>query len=70
MGFILQFAVLVYGLTLSFVLSSASRNRREGRAHPPVLVYTGYVLCGISAGAAVALPVVAGLGFDLAPLVA
>jgi hypothetical protein len=66
----LQFAIVVYGLLLSFVLSSTARNRREGRAHAPMLVYVGYVLCGLSAGAAVALPVVAGMGVDLAPLVA
>ena len=66
----LQFAILVYGLLLSFVLTSAARNRRDGRAHAPMLVYVGYVLCGISAGAAVGLPLVASMGVDLAPLVA
>jgi len=66
----LQFAVLIYGLTLMFVLTSAARNRREGRDHAPVLAYVGYVLCGISAGAAVGLPVVATLGVDLAPYMA
>ena len=59
-----QFAGLIYGLLLSFVLTSAARNTREGRAHPPILVYVGYVLCGISAGAAVMLPLWAGFHPD------
>lgn len=58
----LQFAALVYGLLAMFILNSASRNRREGRMHPPMLVYTGYVLCGISLAVAVALPVWLGMG--------
>jgi hypothetical protein len=66
----LHFAVLVYGLLLSFVLSAAGRNRREGRAHPAMVVYTGYVLCGLSAGAAIGLPLLAGMGIDLGILVA
>jgi hypothetical protein len=53
----LQLAGLVYGMLLSFVFSSASRNRREGRDHPRILTHVGYVLCGMSAGAAVLLPV-------------
>ncbi|HEX7821205.1 MAG TPA: hypothetical protein VF463_11365 [Sphingobium sp.] len=61
----LQFAVIIYGLLLSFVLSSAARNTREGRAHARSLVYVGYLLCGLSAGAAVGLPLVAGMGIDL-----
>lgn len=66
----LQFAVLVYGVLLFFVLNSAARNQREGRAHAPMLVYVGYLLCGVSAGAAVGLPLVAGMGVDLGPLLA
>lgn len=66
----LQFAILVYGLLLSFVLTSASRNRREGKAHAPMLVYVGYLLCGLSAGAAVGLPLVASMGVDFTPLMA
>jgi hypothetical protein len=56
-----QFAGLIYAVLLSFVLSSAARNKREGRSHAPMLVYVGYLLCGLSAGAAVLLPVWAGL---------
>jgi len=66
----LHFTLLVYGLLLSFVLASAGRNRREGRDHAPMLVYAGYVLCGLSAGAAVGLPLIASMGVDLMPLVA
>lgn len=66
----LQFAMMVYGLTLMFVLTSAARNRRDGRDHAPVLVYVGYLLCGISAGTAVGLPIVATLGVDLSVLTA
>ncbi|CAN5143205.1 hypothetical protein BH10PSE13_BH10PSE13_06830 [soil metagenome] len=66
----LQFTILVYGLLLSFVLASTARNQREGRDHAPMLVYAGYILCGLSAGAAVGLPLVASMGVDLMPLVA
>ena len=66
----LQFAMMIYGLMLMFVLTSASRNRRHGRSHAPMLVYVGYILCGISAGAAVGLPVIATLGVDLTSLTA
>ena len=62
-----QFAGLIYGLLLSFVLSSAARNRREGRTHPQMLVYVGYVLIGLTAGAALLLPVWAGLHPDSLP---
>ncbi len=53
----LAIAGLTYSALLSFVLSSATRNRREGRAHPPILRAVGYMLCGVSAGAAGLLPV-------------
>jgi hypothetical protein len=45
-------AGLLYGMLLSFVLSSASYNHKKGRPHPPVLVYVGYALCGLSVGGA------------------
>ncbi len=61
----LQFAIVIYGLLLSFVLSSASRNRREGRAHARPLVFVGYILCGISVGAAIGLPLIASMGVDI-----
>ncbi len=52
----LEAAGLFYGMLLMFVLNAASRNRRQGRAHAPALVYAGYVLCGLSAGIALLLP--------------
>ncbi|HEX7858076.1 MAG TPA: hypothetical protein VF503_30710 [Sphingobium sp.] len=66
----LQFAMMLYALLLVFVLTSAARNKREGRAHAPMLVYVGYLLCGISAGAAVGLPLVVSMGVDLSTLAA
>lgn len=39
-----------YGLLTSFVLSGASRNNKLKRPHPPILVYAGYICCGISTG--------------------
>ena len=66
----LQFAMMIYGLLLVFVLTSAARNTRERRAHAPMLIYVGYLLCGISAGAAVGLPLVASLGVDVVGLAA
>ena len=53
----LAVAGLIYSALLSFVWSSAERNRREARAHPMVLVAVGYVLCGLTAAMAVMLPV-------------
>ncbi|WP_203309591.1 MULTISPECIES: hypothetical protein [Sphingomonas] len=51
--------VFTYGMLASFVLQGAERNRRSGRANPPVLEYVGYTLCGLSAGLAVMLLVMA-----------
>lgn len=63
----LQVAGLIYGMLASFVLSSATRNHKSGRPHPPMLVYIGYVLCGLSVGAALALPLSVVLGYDVLP---
>lgn len=49
--------VLIYGFLTSFILSAGARNRREGQANPFMLTATGLVLCGLTAGAAVILPV-------------
>lgn len=46
-------AAFTYGILMSFVLSGASRNIKLRRPHPPIMMYVGYVLCGISAGIAV-----------------
>ncbi|WP_088189900.1 hypothetical protein [Sphingobium sp. Z007] len=54
-----EFAALTYGLLASVILSAAQRNRRRGRAHPPLLLYIGYLLCGLSGGLALALMYIA-----------
>ena len=48
-------AILVYGFLTSFVLSGASRNRKESRPNPAILEWTGFVLMGISIGIAMIL---------------
>lgn len=55
----MEFAALTYGLLASVILSAARRNRKLARPHPPLLLYTGYLLCGISAGLALVLAYVA-----------
>ncbi|MDO7834012.1 hypothetical protein Q4610_03045 [Sphingobium sp. HBC34] len=54
-----EFAALTYGLMASIILSAAQRNRKLARPHPPLLLYLGYLLCGLSAGLALALLYVA-----------
>lgn len=54
-----EFAALTYGLLASVILSAAKRNRKLARPHPPLLLYVGYLLCGLSAGLALALGYVA-----------
>ena len=44
---------LTYGMLMSFVLSGASMNVKLRRPHPPVMVYLGYLLCGVTAGLAI-----------------
>ncbi len=48
----IEAVALTYGMLLSFVLSGASRNRKLARANPPVLMYIGYVLFGITCSVA------------------
>ncbi|WP_176591656.1 hypothetical protein [Sphingobium sp. EM0848] len=55
----MEFAALTYGLLASVILSAAQRNRRLARPHPPMLLCTGYILCGLSAGIAVILAYIA-----------
>ena len=54
-----EFAALTYGLLASVILSAAQRNRKMERPHPPLLLYVGYLLCGLSGGVAIALAYVA-----------
>jgi hypothetical protein len=55
----IEFTALTYGLLASVILSAAQRNRKLGKSHPPLLLYMGYLLCGLSGGAALALAYVA-----------
>lgn len=57
----MEFAALTYGLLASVILSAAQRNRKLARPHPPLLLYMGYLLCGLSAGVALALAFMAAL---------
>ncbi len=54
-----EFAALTYGVIASIILSVAQRNRKMARPHPPLLLYTGYLLCGVSGGVAVILAYIA-----------
>jgi len=58
-------AVLVYGLLTSFVLSGASRNRRENRPISRMMESTGLVLMGISIGVALILFYYAAMGIEV-----
>ncbi|MBB6190644.1 hypothetical protein FHS51_000861 [Sphingobium wenxiniae] len=55
----MEFAALTYGLLASVILSAAQRNRKLARPHPPLLLYLGYLLCGVSAGIVLVLAYVA-----------
>lgn len=55
----MEFAALTYGLLASVILSAAQRNRRLERPHPPLLLYLGYMLCGLSIGIALMLAYIA-----------
>lgn len=57
--FMVEFAALTYGLLASVILSAAQRNHRMERPHPPMLLYVGYALCGLSAGIAMILAYIA-----------
>ena len=48
----LGLAVFIYGMAVSVTLSICGRNRQLGRPHAPMLRAFGYVLCGMSLGAA------------------
>lgn len=59
-------AAFTYSLLSGFVLSSASRNRREGRDNPPMVEYVGYGLIGISIAVVMMLVYVLMSGAELA----
>jgi len=51
----IEFAALTYGLLVSFVLSALRRNHKASQKNPAILQALGYMLCGMSAGAALIL---------------
>ena len=57
----LEATTLCYGMLASYVLASFSRNRREQRGHPPVLMLFGWLLLSFSAASALMLLGWAGL---------
>ena len=50
-----EVAALTYGMLTSFVLSSASRNRKAERPNPKIVEIFGFLLIGTSIGGAMAL---------------
>ncbi len=48
-------AVFVYGLLMSFIFSGVARNAKLDRPNPAMVTYVGYLLVGLTAGAAVIL---------------
>jgi len=50
-----EFAALTYGMIVSFVVASTSRNRREARGNPPLLTLFGWTLMTFSATTGVGL---------------
>lgn len=57
----LQFAALFYGVLASFVVSSASRNKREKVENPPILTVFAWGLMSFSAATGALLLGYAGL---------
>lgn len=47
--------ILTYGFLSTFVLSGASRNRRNGVKNPKMMEWVGYVLVGVSIGVSLGL---------------
>lgn len=60
-----EFAALTYGLLASLILSQAQRNRKLARPHPPMLLYMGYLVCGLSIGVVLALLYIRVMGIIL-----
>jgi hypothetical protein len=50
-----EFAALTYGVIASFIMASASRNRREARSNPPLLIVLGWMLMAFSFSVGVGL---------------
>jgi hypothetical protein len=58
-------AAFTYSLLSGFVLSSASRNKREGRGNHPMVDYVGYLLVGASVAIALCLVYIALSGAEI-----
>ena len=56
----IEFAAFSYTLLAGFILSSANRNRRQRRPHPPMLKLFGVVLMAMSFTLAALLVATAG----------
>ena len=65
----IEAVALTYGMLLSFVLTGASRNKKLSRANPPVLMYVGYVLFGITCSVAVMAATYAAWGVVTDPVI-
>ena len=50
-----ELAALTYGVLASFVMSSASRNRRAARRNPPIVALFGWLLMAFSLSSSVML---------------
>lgn len=50
-----EVAALFYGVIASFVMASVSRNRREQRGNPPIVILFGWFMMTFSATMAVLL---------------
>ena len=58
-------AVFTYSMLSGFVLSSASRNKRDGRSNPAMVEYVGYALIGVSVALVLALLYRTAMGIEL-----
>ena len=61
----IEFAAFASSFITIFILSSAARNRREGRRNPKILESAGYFLCGLLFATAAILLFVAMAGIEL-----
>ena len=50
-----EVAALFYGVLASFIMASASRNRREARRNPPIIQLFGWAMMAFSAAMGVLL---------------
>ena len=58
-------AAFTYSMLSGFILSCASRNKREGRPNHPMIDYVGFFLIGVSIAIALGLVYLAFSGEEL-----